>query len=71
LCEDERISIADGLLAGLSVRTIATELGRSPSTVSREVRATATLTPVPTIPAGQQRHRPTGATQAGQAGYSA
>jgi transposase, IS30 family len=38
LCEDERISIADGVLAGLSVRAIAAGLGRSPSTVSRELR---------------------------------
>ena len=38
LTEGERIIIADGLLAGRTVRAIATELGRSPSTVSREIR---------------------------------
>jgi IS30 family transposase len=38
LSENERISIADGLLAGLSVRAIAALMGRSPSTVSREIR---------------------------------
>jgi IS30 family transposase len=38
LTEGERIVIADGLLAGRSVRAIAGELERSPSTVSREIR---------------------------------
>ena len=38
LSEGERIIIADGLLAGRTIRAIAAELGRSPSTVSREVR---------------------------------
>jgi len=38
LSEDERIRIADLLREGLSVRSIAAQLGRSPSTVSREVR---------------------------------
>ena len=37
LSEAERLLIADGLLAGLGVRAIATKLGRSPSTVSREI----------------------------------
>jgi IS30 family transposase len=41
LSEDERIVIADRHRAGLSVRTIAAELGRSPSTVSRELRRNA------------------------------
>lgn len=35
----ERIQIADLRTAGLSLRAIAAEIGRSPSTVSREVRA--------------------------------
>ena len=34
---DERIVIADGLRAGRSQRSIAAELGRPPSTVSREI----------------------------------
>lgn len=38
LSEDERITLADGLVRGLSLRAIAAELGRSPSTLSREVR---------------------------------
>ncbi len=38
LSEPERIAIADGLAHGVSVRAIARELGRSPSTVSREIR---------------------------------
>lgn len=37
LSEEERIRIADLRRAGLGVRTIATELGRSPSTISREL----------------------------------
>ena len=38
LSEAERISIADGLIHGLSLRMIAAELGRAPSTISREIR---------------------------------
>ena len=38
LSEPERLSIADGLALGLGVRAIAMGLGRSPSTVSREIR---------------------------------
>lgn len=38
LSESERITIADLLHAGHSIRSIAVELGRSPSTVSREIR---------------------------------
>ena len=38
LSEAERISIADGLIRGSSIRAIAGELGRAPSTVSREIR---------------------------------
>src|SRR3990172_6833198 len=38
LSEAERIAIADGLIRGGSIRVIAAELGRAPSTVSREVR---------------------------------
>jgi IS30 family transposase len=38
LSEDERIVIADLLGTGRTIRVIARELGRSPSTVSREVR---------------------------------
>jgi IS30 family transposase len=37
LSEEERLVIADGLVAGRSGRTIAAELGRSPSTVTREI----------------------------------
>ncbi len=38
LSEQERIRIADLLSAGVAVRGIAAELGRAPSTVSREIR---------------------------------
>ncbi|WP_404827991.1 IS30 family transposase [Streptomyces lydicus] len=38
LRDDERIHIADRLREKASVRTIAAELGRSPSTISREIR---------------------------------
>lgn len=38
LSEDERIKIADLHRRGLSVRAIATRTGRSPSTISRELR---------------------------------
>ncbi|XVQ16255.1 IS30 family transposase [Spirillospora sp. CA-255316] len=38
LGEDERIHIADRLREKAGVRTIAAELGRSPSTISREIR---------------------------------
>jgi IS30 family transposase len=38
LCEAERVHIADRLREGASLRVIAAELGRSPSTVSREIR---------------------------------
>lgn len=38
LSEDERITIADRYRAGHSLRSIAAELGRAPSTISREVR---------------------------------
>jgi IS30 family transposase len=37
LSETERVSIADGLIRGLSIRSIAAELGRAPSTISREI----------------------------------
>ena len=38
LREDDRIHIADRLREKASIRAIATELGRSPSTISREIR---------------------------------
>ncbi|MFI5613911.1 IS30 family transposase [Amycolatopsis sp. NPDC051903] len=38
LSEDERIAIADHWAAGLGIRAIAAEVGRSPSTISREIR---------------------------------
>jgi transposase, IS30 family len=41
LTEDERIHIADRLREQAGIREIAAELGRSPSTVSREVRRNA------------------------------
>jgi IS30 family transposase len=41
LTEDERIVIADRLREMVSIRAIAAELGRAPSTISREVRRNA------------------------------
>ena len=38
LSEAERVAIADGLVRRRSIRALAAELGRAPSTVSREVR---------------------------------
>jgi IS30 family transposase len=38
LSEDDRVRIADLSRAGLGVRAVAGQLGRSPSTVSRELR---------------------------------
>lgn len=55
LAEDERIAIADLRRTGATVRAIAAELGRSASTVSRELRRNADA-------AG--RYRPSGAHRA-------
>ena len=38
LSEDDRVGIADLRAAGFAVRAVAAQLGRSPSTVSRELR---------------------------------
>jgi IS30 family transposase len=38
LSVEDRVEIADRLRAGDSIRTIATALGRAPSTISREIR---------------------------------
>jgi transposase, IS30 family len=42
LSQDQRIEIADLRQAGLGVLQIAAELGRAPSTISRELRRNAT-----------------------------
>jgi transposase, IS30 family len=55
LSEEERITIADLRRAGTTVRAIATELGRSASTISRELRRNVD-------PAG--RYRPSAAHRA-------
>jgi hypothetical protein len=47
LSELERITIADLLHAGRGVCAIARELGRSPSTVSRETRRNTHVQPIP------------------------
>ncbi|MGW4126507.1 transposase [Nocardia sp. NPDC004711] len=41
LSQDERVEIADLRQAGLSIRAIASQLGRAPSTISRELRRNA------------------------------
>lgn len=38
LSEEERLLIADGLMLGQSIRSLARELDRSPSTISREIQ---------------------------------
>ncbi|MCK9929577.1 helix-turn-helix domain-containing protein [Frankia sp. Mgl5] len=38
LSEDERVRLADLLRAGNSMREVARQLGRSPATISREIR---------------------------------
>ncbi|MGQ4598712.1 IS30 family transposase [Nocardia sp. R6R-6] len=43
LSEDERIRIADRRREKAGIRTIAAELGRSPSTISREIRRNGTV----------------------------
>ena len=43
LRESERVHIADRLRENASLRTIAAELGRSPSTISREIRRNGAL----------------------------
>jgi hypothetical protein len=42
LSEEERVRIADLHREGLAVRAIAAELGRSPATISRELRGNPT-----------------------------
>jgi transposase, IS30 family len=42
LSQDERVEIADLRQAGMSIRRIAEQLGRAPSTISRELRRNAT-----------------------------
>lgn len=53
LNETERIHIADRLRENAGVRVIAAELGRSPSTISREIRRNRT-----TEANGRSRYRP-------------
>lgn len=43
LTEDERVHIADRLREEATIRQIAAELGRSPSTISREARRNRTV----------------------------
>ncbi|WSY48625.1 IS30 family transposase (plasmid) [Embleya sp. NBC_00888] len=45
LREEERIHIADRLRERASIRTIASELNRSPSTISREIQRNRTIDP--------------------------
>jgi IS30 family transposase len=50
----ERQKVSRGIVAGRSIRSIATKLGRAPSSVSRELRRNA----------GRRRHRANRAEQA-------
>lgn len=58
LNEADRIHIADRLREGGSIRVIAAELGRHPSTISREVRRpdTAATTSLPSPPNSTAAH---------------
>jgi len=51
LSEQEREEISRGIATGCSIRSIATSLGRSPSTVSREVNRNGGLN-LPGFPGG-------------------
>ncbi len=62
LDETERIRIADLNHEGKPLRAIAAELGRAPSTISREIRRNATVDP-----RGQRRYRPYAAQSRAQA----
>ncbi|MER6913916.1 IS30 family transposase [Streptomyces sp. NPDC000594] len=53
LGEDDRIHIADRIREGAAIRTIAAELGRSPSTISREIKRNRTM-----LPSGSSYYRP-------------
>ncbi|MER7691281.1 IS30 family transposase [Streptomyces sp. NPDC097610] len=53
LCEIDRIYIADRLREKATIRAIAVELGRSPSTISREIRRNWTIGT-----RGQRNYRP-------------
>nr|WP_201766207.1 helix-turn-helix domain-containing protein [Leifsonia xyli] len=56
LSEDERVRIADQLRTGASIRSIAADLGRAPSTISREVRRNRGITgEVSTVPCAPAR----------------
>ena len=55
LSEDERVLIADLQRQGLAMRAIATKLGRSPATISRELRGNRDPGPVP---APSRQHQP-------------
>ena len=60
LSQDERIEIADLRLAGLSIRQIANQLGRAPSTISRELRRNATSRWLPAVRGPPPRDRAPG-----------
>ncbi|MFD7367388.1 IS30 family transposase [Nocardiopsis alba] len=62
LTGDERIRIADLDREGIGVRTIAAELGRAPSTISREMRRNATVDQ-----RGRRHYRPYAAQARAQA----
>ena len=58
LCLEEREEISRGLAAGLSIRAVAAELKRSPSTVCREVNANGGRSKYRALPADRgARHR--------------
>ena len=52
---EERITIRAGLLQSLSLRKIARQISRSPSTVSREIRRNSDSNGTYTVSAAQER----------------
>ena len=68
LCWEEREEVSRGLAAGLSLRMIAHGLGRSPSTVCREVNGNGGRTKYRALRADRASPASGAATQASQAG---
>lgn len=58
LSEDERVAIADLHRVGVKVRAIAQEVGRSPSTISRELRRNRDRAPGPRSVRSTDPHTP-------------
>ena len=60
LSQDERIEIADLHAAGVSIRQIARDHGRAPSTISRELRRNVNNGSLPAVRGTPSGHCPSG-----------